>query len=67
MPMYDLKCVNCSHEFEDLLSSYNEVSATSCEKCGMTGLSLKPSLIAGSLSSCGDCSSSASCNTRGYT
>ncbi|MFC1499535.1 zinc ribbon domain-containing protein [Candidatus Zixiibacteriota bacterium] len=47
--MYDLKCSNCGHEFEDLVSSHDALSETSCEKCEATGLELKPSLFSSSV------------------
>ncbi len=50
MPMYDLKCSNCGHEFEDLVPSHDAISETACEKCGGLGLELKPSLFAASVS-----------------
>ncbi len=64
MPLYDLKCTSCGHEFEDLVSSRDAVAETACEKCGAKGLQLKPSLFAsssagatiGSGSSGGSCS-----------
>jgi putative FmdB family regulatory protein len=49
MPLYDLKCTNCGHEFEDLVSSHDAVSGVECEKCGQKGLELKPSLFASSV------------------
>ncbi|MFC1595374.1 zinc ribbon domain-containing protein [Gemmatimonadota bacterium] len=48
--MYDLKCSNCGHEFEDLVSSHDAVRKTTCENCGNLGLELKPSLFAASVS-----------------
>jgi putative FmdB family regulatory protein len=62
MPMYDLRCPECGHEFEDLVSSHDAVGETSCEACGYVGMELKPSLFAaGSLAGAGGSSSAANC------
>jgi putative FmdB family regulatory protein len=67
MPIYNLKCIDCGHEFEDLLSSHNEVSATSCENCGRSELALMPSLFSSNMFGGSGYSSSSSCGTGGFT
>jgi putative FmdB family regulatory protein len=71
MPLYDLRCRKCGHEFEDLVSSYDAIAEVECEKCGSKGLELKPSLFAasvpaGALSSSGAGSSGGSCGTSPF-
>ncbi|MFC1627526.1 zinc ribbon domain-containing protein [Gemmatimonadota bacterium] len=63
MPMYDLKCSNCGHEFEDLVAGHDAVSETACEKCETLGLELKPSLFSASVpAGMSGMSSSSSCS-----
>ncbi len=51
MPLYDLRCKTCGHEFDELVSSYGSIPDVECEKCGGKGLELKPSLFATSIPS----------------
>ncbi len=67
MPIYELKCSQCGHEFEDLVSSYDTVADVECEKCSSKSLELKPSLVAGNLPVCGSCASSSTCSTSAFT
>jgi len=68
MPIYDLKCPSCGHEFDDLVPSRDAVTDVACERCGTTGMELKPSLFASSASGSGSTySSGASCGPGGFT
>jgi putative FmdB family regulatory protein len=60
MPMYDLECPKCGHEFEELVSSHDAVERTACEQCGHLGMRLKPSLFAASVPAGASGASSAS-------
>jgi putative FmdB family regulatory protein len=70
MPLYDLKCPDCGHEFDDLVSSRDAVAEVMCECCGSFGLELKPSVFAASVVGSpfvGGGSSGGSCGSGGFT
>ncbi len=39
MPLFDLRCNDCSEEFEELLSSSKEIDEVECPNCGAKDLS----------------------------
>jgi putative FmdB family regulatory protein len=68
MPIYDLRCPACGHEFDDLVGSRDAVAEVTCERCGSRGMELKPSLFASSVAGSGSASlSGGGCGHGGFT
>ena len=67
MPIYDLRCPDCGHEFDDLVSSRDAVAEVTCERCGSRGMELKPSLFASSVSAGGSYGGGGGCGSGGFT
>jgi len=67
MPIYDLKCPDCGHEFDELVSSHGAVADVTCEQCGSRGMELKPSLFASTIAGSGVSFGGGGCGSGGFT
>ena len=66
MPLFEFECPSCSHEFEELVLSFNGTGDVSCPVCGESDVQKKISTFASKVAgenSLSLGSSAASCNT----
>jgi putative FmdB family regulatory protein len=61
MPIYEFKCLECDHDFEELVALH-AADATLCPKCGSHRVERKMSAFAGRVSGGGG-----SCGTSGFS
>jgi putative FmdB family regulatory protein len=66
MPIYELHCQSCGHEFEELVFRQSEVERLTCSKCGATKIELRISACSGKGSRKGSAGrSTGSCGSSG--
>jgi putative FmdB family regulatory protein len=67
MPIYELRCESCGHEFEELVFRRSEVEKLACPKCGGPKVGLLLSAFATGASSKGSsgASTGGSCGSSG--
>jgi putative FmdB family regulatory protein len=66
MPLFEFECPSCSHEFEELVLSFNGTGDVSCPVCGESDVQKKISTFASKVAGGNSLSlgsSAASCNT----
>jgi putative FmdB family regulatory protein len=66
MPIYELHCESCGHEFEELVSRRSEVERLVCPECKAATIELRMSACHGKGTSKGSAgASTASCGSSG--
>lgn len=70
MPIYELRCESCGHQFEELVLRRSEIEELACPRCGTGKVGLLLSTFASATNrtaSAGSTSLGAGCGTSGFS